>query len=79
MKADDCIPAGAFLERAAPQCQHSRVFPIREKYLHFWCLDCRKELEIRDAGSLALLRPAFMQAAYLLSRGIQVGLNTRKR
>ena len=54
-------------------CQHSRVFPIREKYLHFFCLGCKKELEIRDAKSLRILRPVFMQAAYLLSRGVQVG------
>ena len=56
-------------------CQHSRVFPIRERYLRFICRDCKTQLEVRDAKSLRLLRPAFMQAAYLLSRGVQVGPN----
>ena len=74
----DMLPAHPYTccgENMAPVCAHSRVFPIRGKYLHFFCLGCKKELEVRDADSLRILRPAFMQAAYLLSRGVQVGPN----
>lgn len=64
----------AELTRRMPEkCRHARVFPIREKYLHFWCLDCKKQIEVMDARSLRILRPVFMHAAYLLSRGVQVG------
>lgn len=66
----------AELTRRGPQpCSHPRVFPIRERFLCFHCLDCKKQIEVRDARSLRILRPVFMHAAYLLSRGVQVGPN----
>lgn len=61
------------------KCPHARVFPIREMFLSFQCLDCRKTIEVRDAGSLRALRKTFMYAAYLLSRGVQVGPSGQNR
>jgi transposase-like protein len=67
------------LEACLGGCPHTRVFPIREKFLHFQCLDCRKTLDVRDAGSLRALHKTFMHAAYLLSRGVQIGPNGKNR
>ena len=61
-------------EALGQKCMHFKVFPIRSKYLHFRCLGCKKELEIKDIKSLKLLTATFFEAGSLLaSRGIVLG------
>jgi hypothetical protein len=61
-------------EALGQKCMHFKAFPIRNKYLHFRCLGCKKELEIKDVRSLKLLSDTFFEAGSLLaSRGIVLG------
>ena len=61
-------------ERLGQKCLHFKVFPIHTRYLHFRCLGCKKELEIRDVRTLKLLAVTFFEAGSLLtSRGIVLG------
>jgi hypothetical protein len=73
MTAEEYARLAELTGRRPMPCQHSRVYPIRERFLCFHCLDCRKQIEVRDARSLRILRPVFMHAAYLLSRGCKWG------
>jgi hypothetical protein len=79
MNAEEYARLSELTRRCPMPCQHARVFPIREMFLRFQCLDCRNTLEVRDAKSLRILRKTFMHATYLLSRGVQVGPNGRNR
>jgi hypothetical protein len=73
MNIEDYERLAELTRRGPMPCPHARVFPIREKYLHFWCLDCKKQLEVRNARSLRVLNKTFRLAGGYLVMGMQVG------